>query len=162
MVGFNFAPRNWAFCNGQLLAIQQNQALFSILGTTYGGDGVRTFGLPDLRSRVPVHQGTAFSGTQYPLGQLGGTEAVTLGSTQLPSHTHPVTASKNPAGQASPASNLWAFEGRNAYSTNPGAALALAAVTTTPAGSTQPHDNRSPFLVVNFIIAIIGIFPSRN
>lgn len=153
---FNFAPRNWAFCNGQLLAINQNQALFSLLGTTYGGNGTTTFALPNLQGRTGISRGASF--TQ---GQVGGVENVTLLSTQLPAHTHTMSASSSAPAQGQPnGSFLSTFASDNAY-----AAAGTANTTMNPtavAGGSQPHPNIQPSLVLNFCIALFGIFPSRN
>ncbi|WP_232539834.1 phage tail protein [Azohydromonas aeria] len=153
----NFPPRGWATCDGQLLSIAQNTALFSLLGTAYGGDGRVTFGLPDLRGRVPVHA----SGT-LPMGQAAGSETVTLSSAQLPVHAHAARAAAL-GDSVSPAGRYWAAE-PNAeaapYSnTHSGQTLAPAALA--PSGGNQPHDNMQPFLAMNFIIALEGIYPMR-
>jgi len=155
MFGFNFPPRGWAACNGQLMPINQNQALFSLLGTTYGGNGQVTFGLPDLRGRVPFHFGGGFV-----QGQTGGEENHTLITAEMPSHTHSVSANANSANQSSPASGYSANSGRGLFAPTSTGTMAPAAVGN--AGSNQPHSNLSPFLVVNFCIAVQGIFPSRN
>ena len=160
LVAFTFAPRGYAFCSGQLLAIAQNDALFALLGTTYGGDGQTTFALPDLRSRVPVHQGTLAGGQTYSIGQQGGVESVTLVATQLPPHTHGgPQAAANGTPTATAANALPASGGPALYaaSSAPAASLAL-----TAAGSSQPHDNMPPFLALNYVIALEGVFPSRN
>lgn len=160
---FQFAPRGWALCNGQVLSIAQNQALFSLLGTTYGGDGRTTFALPDLRSRVPLHFGTyAGFGQNYVLGQKAGTEAVTLISSQLPQHTHPLNASGNAGTAIGPTNGSLAAtkEGAAAYAPTAGAQLASGSLANT--GGSQPHSNLPPILVINFIIALQGIYPSRN
>jgi microcystin-dependent protein len=152
---FAFAPKGWALCNGQLLPINQNQALFSLLGTTYGGDGRTTFALPDLRGRSPLHTGGGFS-----LGEKAGEQAVTLTVTQTPAHTHLVTASLSPADQNLPSGNVPAVTGQNLYANTPTAAMAATAVTSV--GGNQAHDNMSPYLVLNFVIALTGIFPTPN
>jgi microcystin-dependent protein len=152
---FNFPPKGWAMCNGQLLPINQNQALFALLGTTYGGDGRTTFALPDLRGRVPIHFGGGFT-----LGQGGGEEAHTLQSAEMASHTHVVTAAADTADQTSPVGNYWANPGQNAF--NPTANTAMSPSAVTAVGGSQPHENMSPFLVLNVCIALQGIFPSRN
>jgi microcystin-dependent protein len=152
---FAFAPRGWAFCNGQLLPINQNQALYSLLGTTYGGDGRTTFALPDLRGRTPLHTGDGLT-----LGEKAGEQTVTLSVAQTPVHTHLVTASSNPADQDLPAGNVPAVTGENLYSST--ASTLMAATAVTSVGGNQAHDNMSPYLVLNFIIALTGIFPSRN
>jgi len=154
---FNFPPKGWAFCNGQLLPINQNQALFSILGTTYGGDGRTNFALPNLQGRAPVHTGNGII-----LGQAGGESAHTLNISEMPAHNHTPVGSSS-AGSAGPGANLWATDntGANPYGTaalnttmNPASIL--------PGGGSQPHENLSPYLVLNFCIALQGIFPSRN
>jgi microcystin-dependent protein len=162
MFGGNFAPRDWALCNGQLLPISQNDALFSLLGTTYGGDGQTTFALPDLRGRVPVHQTTT-----HPIGEFSGTENVTLLASQLPSHSHAAgttgSASGKPATDTDPAGRVFAVpnDGGNSFSATAPSLLAGAA-TTGPDGGSQPHTNMQPYSCVNFCIALYGIFPSRN
>ncbi len=155
IVSFNYPPRGWALCNGQLMPINQNQALFSLLGTMYGGDGRVTFGLPEFRGRLPLHVGQGFV-----QGQFGGEETHTLNISEMPAHNHLVTASSNPASQASPAGAFWTDTGRNLYAAAPNAPMAPEAVT--PVGGNQPHENRSPYLVLSFCIALQGIFPSRN
>lgn len=165
MFGGNFAPRGWAFCNGQLLSISQNTALFSLLGTTYGGDGRTTFGLPDLQGRAPMHQGQGPGLTPRVQGETGGAENVTLSASQMPAHTHQAQADASGGGQTSPANATWAAAGRGrpaAYAANQAPGAALSGQALAPAGGSQPHNNRSPYLGVNFIIALQGIFPSRN
>jgi microcystin-dependent protein len=153
---FGFAPKGWALCNGQLLPINQNQALFSILGTTYGGDGRTTFALPNLMGRTPMHVDGNF-----PLGASGGEVAHTLLIGEMASHTHAAVGSGNPADQVSPQASVWAVAPQNSYNTaTDGTQMNVASIGTT--GATQPHDNMSPFLVLNFCIALQGIFPSRN
>jgi microcystin-dependent protein len=152
---FGFAPKGWAMCNGQLLPINQNQALFSILGTTYGGDGRTTFALPNLQGRTPFHTGNGFN-----LGQSSGEQAHTLNSNEMPGHTHAAVASANTANQASPVNNYWAVsQTYTAYASSANETMAPQAV---GAVGGQPHENLSPFLVLNFCIALQGIFPSRN
>jgi microcystin-dependent protein len=164
MCAFSFAARGWAQCNGQLLPISQNQALFSLLGTTYGGNGTTTFALPDLRGRVPLH---AVQGPGLPnvvLGEAGGAEAVTLNQNQLPPHGHGVRASSDLAGATSPAGAVTGAKprgGADIYS-SPGSLTPLAAGAVGSAGGSQPHSNTQPSVVVNFVIALVGIFPSRN
>jgi microcystin-dependent protein len=161
MFGGNFAILGHAFCNGQLLAISQNDALFALIGTTYGGDGVTTFALPNMQSRVPVHQGNLAGGGSYVLGQLAGSETVTVLTTQMPTHTHTAQGNAADGGQASPANNFWGLSASNVYSTTvPAAPMNAAAIGIT--GGNQPHDNMLPFLCINFIIALEGIFPSQN
>ena len=155
IVSFNFAPKGWALCNGQLLPINQNQALFSLLGTTYGGDGRVNFALPNLQGRIPNHVGDGFT-----LGEAGGQTAHTLIISELPAHTHtPLGNKSNPATSPSAAGNLWGFDNGQYINASNGA-MNPASVTNT--GGNQPHDNMSPYLVLNFIIALQGIFPSPN
>ncbi|MGA8213805.1 MAG: tail fiber protein [Candidatus Sulfotelmatobacter sp.] len=160
MVGFNFAPKGYALCNGQLLSISQNTALFSILGTFYGGNGTSTFALPDLRSRAPIHTGQGAGLSPYVIGQNGGTENVTLLSTQMPQHSHTPSANSTTVNQASPAAGFWGNSQQSNYSASASVALATGAVG--QAGSSQPHSNIQPYLTINFVIALVGIFPSRN
>jgi microcystin-dependent protein len=159
MFAGNFAPAGWAFCNGALLPISENPTLFQLIGTTYGGDGTSTFALPDLRSRVPIHVGPGFS-----LGQPGGAEIVTLTTSQIPAHSHVPLAQSNSGNQPSPQGNLWAQTTLNLYADNPppSSSLTFAASAIGSAGGSQPHDNMIPFLVVNFIISLFGIFPSQS
>jgi len=165
MFGGNFAPRGWAFCDGQLLSIAQNTALFSLLGTTYGGDGRTTFGLPDLRGRLPVHAGQGPGLSNIPIGAKAGTEQVTLSATQIPSHTHALQADNNVGTTPQPANQLLA-EFPQTFPVDP----YNTAAPTTPmnanaidhTGGGQAHDNVQPFLCVNFIIALQGIYPSRS
>jgi len=159
MVGFNFAPVDWAFCDGSLLQISQNSTLFQLIGTTYGGDGQNTFALPNLLGRMPVHQGTGPAST-YVIGEAGGVETVTLLSAQIPAHNH-AAACSDTATSAVPGNNVWAAGAADAYSNGaPGQAMNAAATGLT--GGSQPHDNMPPFLAVNFVIALFGIFPSQN
>lgn len=164
LFGGNFAPRGWAFCAGQIMSIAQNTALFSILGTTYGGNGTTTFALPDLRGRVPVGPGQGPGLSNYDLGQVGGTETNTLLISQMPMHNHLLTASNQPADQASPQGNFLATEptGSTAiYHTGPAAeTLNPSAITLT--GGSQPVNNLQPYLGLNYIIALEGIYPSRG
>lgn len=161
MFGGNFAIRGHAFCSGQLLAIAQNDALFALIGTTYGGDGQTTFALPNLQSRIPVHQGTLAGGSTYQMGEVAGTETVTLNSSQMPAHTHTAQGNANDGGQSSPANGFWGLSSSNVYSTTaPAAPMNAAAIGLS--GGNQPHENMLPFLCINFIIALEGIFPSQN
>ena len=161
--GFNFSPQGWAFCNGQLISISQNAALFNLIGTTYGGDGLNTFALPDLRSRVPVHQGS-FAGVTYVMGQVGGVENVTLTTQEIPAHNHLIVATSNAATLKRPVQNTFyaaSSSGNNFYEA--GTTLtALANNTVSSAGGGQPHNNIQPYLTLNWCIAMFGIFPSRN
>lgn len=163
MFGGNFAPQGWALCNGQLLPISQNQALFSLIGTYYGGDGVQTFALPNLQSRVPIHQGQGLGLSPYVMGQNGGTENVTLTTQQMPSHSHPVNAVGSPGGANRVGGNLLANSSSgNVYNAPPSDGTTLAAAAIGNNGSSQPHANIQPYLCINFIIALQGIYPSRN
>jgi len=155
IISWNFPPKGWTFCNGQLLPINQNQALFSILGTTYGGDGRVNFGLPNLQGRSPVHVGNGIA-----LGELGGETAHTLNISEIPAHNHVPVGSSNAANLTSAAGNLWANVATNLYSASGSTPMNPACVL--PAGGSQPHENMSPYLVLNFIIALQGIFPSQN
>ncbi len=162
MFGFGFAPQGWAPCNGQLLPINQNQALFSLLGTTYGGDGTTTFALPDMQSRVPVGQGQAPGLSSYVEGQAGGAETVTLAATQIPGHTHPVKASSSAADSSQPEGRALARSASHIYTAKPDASTVMNADMLGDAGGSQPHENIQPYLAVNFCIALAGIFPARN
>jgi microcystin-dependent protein len=153
----NFAPRGWAFCDGQLLPIAQNQALFSLLGTTYGGNGQTTFALPDLRGRAPVHEGQGPGLQNYALGESAGEETVTLSAAQLPPHTHSQPATNGQQTTNRPNNALPARGGVYANESD-GSALHP----TSSVGSGQPHDNRPPYLTLNYIISLDGIYPSRN
>jgi microcystin-dependent protein len=158
---FGFAPQGWAQCNGQLMPINQNQALFSLLGTTYGGDGQVNFALPNLRGRVPLHF------DNFDLGQAGGEIAHTLSSSEMPTHIHTLSANlaaadaNTNATLGTPAGNYWANTGKSHYSTSaPNAAMHPTAVSNV--GGSQPHTNMQPYLVLNFCIALQGFFPTRN
>jgi microcystin-dependent protein len=155
IVSFNFPPKGWALCNGQLLPINQNQALFSLLGTTYGGDGRVNFALPDLRGRVPIHFGNG-----HTLGERAGEEAHTLSSPEMATHQHPVMASSANGNTPIPTGAALAAAG-NVYRA-PLDMTTLVSGTETSAGGSQAHDNMQPFLVLNFCIALQGIFPSQN
>ena len=157
MISWNFAPKGWAFCNGQLLPINQNQALFSILGTTYGGDGRVNFALPNMQGRTPIHTGGAVGAV---LGEVGGQIAHTLSISELPAHTHPVQGATDNADSPLPVSNLLGAA-NNLYAA-PNNLIALSPDSVTNYGGSQPHANQQPYLVVNFIIALQGIFPSQN
>ena len=160
-VGFNFAPVGWAMCNGQLLSIAQNTALFSLLGTTYGGNGTTTFALPDLRGRVGIHQGQGPGLSPYVIGQVAGTETVTLIAQQMPQHNHVVNASGAAGTATRPTTAVLAKTTAPAYApASDGTVMAANMIGT--AGGNQPHSNIQPYLAVNFIIALEGIFPSRN
>jgi microcystin-dependent protein len=162
MVGFNFAPVGWALCNGQLMSIAENDALFALLGTTYGGDGQTTFGLPDLRGRAPLHNSNT-----HVQGELTGSEIVTLTLSQLPTHSHTMGAQNtaNSTGAGSNPSNAYpgpsSLNG-NDYKDTPVSPATMNAAAVTPSGGGQPHDNMMPDLVINFVIALEGIFPTQN
>lgn len=160
MGAWNFAPVNWAFCNGAIQPIDQNTTLYALIGTTYGGDGVQTFALPDLQGRVPIHQGTDPSGNPYVIGQRSGTESVTLLTNQLPSHNHPLQASTGAPSSTDPTGLTFASSTVNTYIT-PTTIVATAAGTTT-AGGSQPHENLMPFLCITYIIALFGVFPTQS
>lgn len=160
MFGGNFAPAGWMFCQGQLLPISENETLFQLIGTTYGGDGQTTFALPDLQGRVPIHVGTGTDGVTYTLAEMLGVETVTLTTQQIPSHTHSMNASTAVGTLSDPTNNV--------TSESPSIKLYSAAVPGTPlnanavlpTGGSQPHDNTQPFLCISFIISLFGIFPS--
>ena len=155
IVSFNFAPKGWALCNGQSLPINQNQALFSLLGTTYGGNGQTTFNLPNLRGRAPVHEGNG-----HTLGEAAGSTSVTLNIQQLPAHLHQMFGTTANADSPAPNPNLFGTVS-NVY-TGPTTLTTLHPQSITPIGGSQPHNNMMPYLVLNFIIALQGIFPSQN
>jgi microcystin-dependent protein len=155
MFAGNFAPAGWMFCEGQLLPISENETLFQLIGTTYGGDGESTFALPDLRGRLPLHQGN-----NHILAETGGVEEVTLTTQQIPAHTHPLLASTSVGSAASPQGRVLAASGSsNVYRPGP-AGAAMSNQTVAPVGGSQPHTNFQPYLCVNFIISLFGIFPS--
>lgn len=162
MFAGNFPPNGWMFCEGQLLPISENDVLFQLIGTTYGGDGQETFALPNLCGRAPLHQGTGPSGINYILGESGGVEQVTLTTQQLPTHSHPLLGSTNTATSPTPTSQVIG------KSTSIDAFLsavptdAMAAQSITPVGNSQPHENMQPYLCVDFIISLFGIFPSQT
>ena len=161
MFGGNFAPRGWALCDGQLLSINSHSALFSILGTTYGGDGRSTFGLPDLRGRFAMHAGTGSGLTPRQLGHKSGAETVTLTTNQIPSHSHALEASRGTADSNNPTDNYLGVPGVPVYENDaPNVTMGSKSIANTGGG--QPHDNMPPFQVVNFIIALEGTYPSRN
>ena len=166
IVGFNYAPRGWAVCNGQLLSISQNTALFSLLGTTYGGNGTTTFALPNFQDTAPMNFGSGPGLTPRTLGESGGSNSVTLINTELPSHTHSANASSSPAAGSDPTNALWAATGGPRggppeYTTNGGSPVLMNIGALTPQGQSQPHNNLQPYLTLNFVIALQGIYPSR-
>ncbi|HEU0014057.1 MAG TPA: tail fiber protein [Longimicrobium sp.] len=156
IVSFNFPPKGWALCNGQFLPINQNQALFALLGTTYGGNGQTTFALPNLRGRVPIHMGSG-----HTLGEAAGSTSVTVNIQQLPTHIHGLQASGDSTGTAADPTNKY-LAPINAGYNQPASLTTLSPQTITSVGGSQPHNNMMPYLVLNFIIALQGIFPSRN
>lgn len=160
IVGFNFAPRGWAFCDGQVLPINQNQSLYSLLGATYGGDGRTSFALPDLRGRTAIHVG-ASTGTNHALGEKAGEETHTLSSAEMAGHDHQIQGSATAGDTSTPFGNVLAREQSNPYSSAaPDVALEASWVGT--AGGGQAHENMQPYLALNFCIALQGLFPSRN
>ena len=156
IVGFNFAPRGWAQCDGQILPINQNQSLFSLLGTTYGGDGRTTFGLPDLRGRSPMHTGNGHS-----LGQRSGEETHALSVDEMPAHGHQARASADVATSGDPTGKLAARTPEQIYRA-PGSQVTMSSASVGTTGAGQGHENMPPFLTLNFVIALQGLFPSRN
>ena len=155
IISFNFPPKGWAFCNGQVMSIQQNTALFALLGTTYGGDGIRTFALPNLQGATPLHMGGGFV-----LGQPGGEQTHTLSTAEMPAHTHIPSGSTSGVSSDTPANNVWCNNGGQSYSASSNTTMSPSDIA--PAGGGQPHQNLSPFLVLNMIIALSGIFPTQN
>jgi microcystin-dependent protein len=162
MFAGTFNPLGWEFCDGQPLSISENEALFQLIGTTYGGDGESTFNLPNLQSRVPIHMGTGPDGTTYQLAEMAGTEQETLSVQQIPNHTHALTASLAQATDQSPAGALLAQSTVADMYIQDSPDGALAANSVQPAGGSQPHENTQPFLCINFIISLYGIFPSQT
>jgi microcystin-dependent protein len=166
MFAGNFAPNGWMFCEGQTLPIAENEVLFQLIGTTYGGDGEETFNLPNLASRVPIHMGTGPDGTTYQIGEMAGTEQETLTVQQIPNHNHSVLVT-NAAGVASPSNALFAVSnstqsGTFVYNGDDDPGTTLNPATLSPAGGSQPHENTQPFLCINFIISLFGVFPSQT
>jgi microcystin-dependent protein len=161
--GFNFAPIDWALCDGSLISISENSTLFQLIGTIYGGDGVTTYALPNLQSRVPIHQGTNSSGT-YVIGESGGTEQVTLLATEIPAHTHSILATTNTAVLKRPISgtSYAASSSGNAFYATPNATTAIAPATVETTGGNLPHSNIQPYLTLNWCISLYGIFPSQS
>ena len=156
IVSFNFPPKGWALCNGQFLPINQNQALFALLGTTYGGNGQTTFALPNLRGRVPIHFGNG-----HTLGEAAGSTSVTVNIQQLPTHLHALNASTDNGNTATPVNNYLA-KLNNAYHAADASLTTMEPTSVTSVGGSQPHNNMMPYLTLNFIIALQGIFPSQN
>lgn len=162
MFAGNFAPAGWMFCEGQLLPISENETLFQLIGTMYGGDGQATFALPDLRGRVPVHFGTSSFGTPFPQTEAAGVEEVTLNSLQIPIHTHPMVVLDHAGNQVNPGGNLpgHSFNVTPYINSTPSAGFNAGAISS--AGGSQPHTNFQPYLCIDFIISLFGIFPSQT
>lgn len=163
----NFAPNGWLFCDGTILPISENETLFQLIGTTYGGDGQETFSLPDLRSRLPLHMGTGPTGNSYQLGEMSGTESVTLTINQLPQHTHVPRCNTGNGTSTDPTNNFWAAQpalfpyiGEGVSNSNINAPMKAGAIGSI--GGTQPHENMHPSLALNYIISLFGIFPSQT
>ncbi|HEY7811059.1 MAG TPA: tail fiber protein [Allosphingosinicella sp.] len=166
MFAGNFAPAGWAFCNGASIPISENDALYTLLGTTYGGDGQESFNLPNLKGRIPMHMGTGPDGISYPQGQAAGTESETLSVQQIPSHNHPMLASTS-GSAAAPTNALLTVptssqQGVQIYNNAVAPATQLHPQTIGASGGSQPHENTQPFLCVNFIISLYGVFPLQN
>jgi len=155
MFGGNFAPAGWMFCDGQLLPISENETLFQLIGTTYGGDGQSTFALPNLQSRIPIHQGNGFT-----LAEMAGTEEVTLTVQQIPVHSHAPLASNN-GGSDTPTGNVWGSTATGKPYGTPGTPVQMNAASISPIGGSQPHENMIPFLAINYIISLFGVFPNQ-
>jgi microcystin-dependent protein len=161
MVGFSFPPNGWAFCDGQLMAISQNDALFTLIGTTYGGDGQETFALPNLQSRMPVHSGQGPGTSNYVLGEMGGSESVTLTIQQIPTHNHPLLCSNVNGTQSSPNNGMAAASTQNQFA-GPAGPQPMNNTLVQGAGGGQPHENMMPFLVISFCISLFGVFPQQT
>ena len=161
MFAGNFAPAGWMFCDGQLLPISENETLFQLIGTTYGGDGQSTFALPNLQSRVPIHMGSN-AGQTFVLAEQGGVESVTLSVQQIPSHTHALLGSTGNGAQANPNNNVLASSTLVKPYAQETANAAMAPNAISPVGGSQPHENLQPYLCINFIISLFGIFPSQT
>jgi microcystin-dependent protein len=161
MFAGNFAPAGWNFCDGTLLAISQYDALFNLIGTTYGGNGQSTFGVPDLRGRIPIHQGNSGQGT-FVLGANGGTETVTLNATQIPSHTHPFMATANNGNNNNPSNQALGAQPTIALYIPAAGSVSLAPSAISSTGGSQPHNNFQPYLCINFIISLFGVYPNQS
>lgn len=162
MFAGSFAPAGWAMCDGSLYPIAENDALFTLVGTTFGGDGQETFGVPDLRGRVPIHMGTGPGLSGKTLGEMAGTETVTLTVNQLPAHKHTPLALSSGGTQTSPLNGFWAASGQSQYSSAALPATAMHATASSPTGGSQAHENMVPYLAVNFIISLYGRYPSQT
>jgi microcystin-dependent protein len=162
MFAGNFPPNGWMFCQGQTLPISENEVLFQLIGTTYGGDGQETFQLPDLQSRVPIHVGTGPGGTTYNIGEKAGVESVTLTTQQIPIHTHALMATTNTAQQTQATGQVLANSATALMYIEDSPSAALNANAIAPAGGSQPHGNLQPYLCINFIISLFGVFPSQT
>jgi microcystin-dependent protein len=162
MFGGNFPPAGWAFCDGSILPISENDTLFTLIGTTYGGDGQETFALPDLRGRLPMHQGTGRDGITYTLAESAGVEAVTLTTQQIPIHNHALLGSTTPGAQSTPIGNMLAANNTISIYKASAPNVALNAQAATATGGSQPHSNMQPYLGINFIISLFGVFPSQT
>jgi len=162
LVGFNFAPNGWLMCQGQLIPISDNPALFNLIGTTYGGDGQQTFAMPDLQGRVPIHQGSN-TGVPFVIGQPGGVEQVTLTTQQMPTHTHPLQACGSNGNSNNPQNNVLAGNPTQVYyGPNPAPVRAMNPAAITLAGGSVPHDNLQPYLTMTWVISLFGIFPTQS
>lgn len=162
MFAGNFPPNGWMLCEGQTLPIAENEVLFQLIGTTYGGDGQETFNLPNLASRVPIHMGTGPDGTTYQLGEMAGTEQETLTTQQIPTHNHAFLGSSTAATLTSPKDSVVGTSAQVDYLTIAQPSVAMNANAITPVGGSQPHENTQPFLCINFIISLFGVFPSQT
>jgi microcystin-dependent protein len=162
MFAGNFAPAGWMFCDGQPIPISQNDALFILIGTTYGGDGEQTFNLPNLQSRVPIHMGNGPGGITYQLGEMAGTEQETLSANQIPIHTHALLGSTAGATAGNPTGQVLAQSGQVQYMIESDPNLSMNANSITPQGGSQPHENCQPFLCINYIISLFGLFPRQT
>jgi microcystin-dependent protein len=162
MFGGNFAPAGWMLCEGQTLPISENEVLFQLIGTTYGGDGEETFNLPNLASRVPIHMGTGPGGTTYQIGEMAGTEQETLTVQQIPIHTHPLVGNSQAASDPSPTDHVTAKTVSNIYNNTVAPDTPMSPNAISPVGGSQPHENTQPFLCINFIISLFGVFPTQT
>ena len=162
MFAGNFAPNGWMFCEGQTLPISENEVLFQLIGTTYGGDGQETFNLPNLASRVPIHMGTGPDGTTYQIGEMAGTEQETLTTQQIPNHNHALIGSSGTATSQVATNLMLATAQAQTYTNLTDGLTTMSANSIGPAGGSQPHENTQPFLCINFIISLFGVFPSQT